>query len=354
MTEKKKGAVQDGKLMSVSPSQIQRWLECPRQWYFDKVERRGNVATASQEQGTAMHTQMEEYFELGKVPEHPSCQAALELDIIPRGTTLEMGRVAIEQPRDFNTKLVMAGTQVMARVDFQFKPIAGDTFLVLDWKSCKNYQYVKSPDELSRNPQGIIYLHYGFSQFEGTKTGRFGHVYLKTTSTYGAKASITDRLSKQQVREGYEELENVVREMQVAAGASDQQEVRYNQQACGKFGGCPYRAVCNAGGQKHYFDMDEFMGKEKPATPETQKKSLSSFLNSFKNGTLPKKTFTEKVNTNEAPAPPRTLSMRDQMMRPNRAAPFELVTDLVTDSPINPPDVRAPYDITPWSPEDKP
>src|SRR5574342_590749 len=118
VTEVKKGAVQDGKLMSVSPSQIQRWLECPRQWYFDKVERRGNTATFSQELGTALHLQMEEYFELGKSPEHPSCQAALQLDGIPHRDEFEMGRVQIEQPRDFNTGLLMAGTIVMARVDF--------------------------------------------------------------------------------------------------------------------------------------------------------------------------------------------------------------------------------------------
>lgn len=345
-------AVENGTLRSVSPSQLTTYLDCPRKWAYDKVFNRGKAFASWLTVGTDLHTEMEEWFLHGKEPTHLSAKAALYLPEVPdRGED-----IFIESPADYVTNLFMSGVPVKGRVDFRVGPRDTDTFRVLDWKSCKTYQYVHTADSLSRNPQGIIYLQYGFTQHLSASYGTFGHVYLKT-STPGAKAVVTDRLSAARVQEVYSGLEEVVSEMKVAAGAQDPEDVRYNKAACGKFGGCQFKSICSAADgvkSKSTFDMEALL---EPVTSPVS--SLSDFMKRTKGTTKPVVSARAvrdierhmEIGQFGLGGSPAILDRKVHPTDPHLPVMFPLTYELVTDSPINPPDAREPYPVTPWEPE---
>lgn len=339
-------AIKDGVLVSTSPSQLNLYLDCPRKWGYEKVFHRGKAFASWLTTGTGLHTEMENYFLHGTMPTSPSALLALGLDEVPeRGP-----EIYIEAPHDYNTGLFMAGVPVKGRVDFRVGPRGSDSFRILDWKSCKTYAYTQTADTLARNPQGIVYLQYGFLVHPEATHGTFGHVYLRT-GTEGAKAVVTDRLSRAHVQEVYNELERVVVEMKVAAGAQEPEDIRYNKSACTKYGGCQFRSICPAAdGVKRpaSFDMEGLLAPIAP-TPATPVSSLSDFI---KRNTGVKKPmpavalgdFFSKPN----PKAPVIFTHTIRPQDPHLPEPFSLVTDLVTDSAINPPDAREPYPVTPW------
>lgn len=346
-------AVQNGVLISTSPSQLNTGIDCLRKWWYEKVGKRGKAFAPWLGVGTKLHTEMENYFLHGTLPTHPSALLALELDEVPeRGP-----EIYIEAPHDYNTQLFMAGVPVKGRVDFRVGPRGSDSFRILDWKSCKTYAYTQTADALARNPQGIVYLQYGFLVHPEATHGTFGHVYLRT-GTEGAKAVVTDRLSRAHVQEVYNELERVVVEMKVAAGAQEPEDIRYNKSACSKYGGCQFRSICPAAdGVKRpvSFDMEGLLAPTAPSTP-----SLSDFLKRHIEGKVPKRVFTEVIPApvvalgdffgKPDPKAPVIYTYTVRPQDPHLPAPFLLVTELVTDSAINPPDAREPYPVTPWEP----
>jgi ATP-dependent helicase/DNAse subunit B len=134
-------AVQDGQLLSVSASQINTFRECPRQWFWEKVLRYPKPEKVSQAEGTAIHLQMERFYTDGERPEHPSCQAALDLPEVPEFKD----PVIIEEPRDYGLGLSLDEVPVRGRIDLFVPPDSDGLFRVLDWKSCKDYRFVKTP-----------------------------------------------------------------------------------------------------------------------------------------------------------------------------------------------------------------
>jgi hypothetical protein len=347
----KQHTVENGVLTAVSPSQIQQFIECPTLWYFNKVQRIKVDSTIEQDVGIEMHSQMENLFINKVVPKHPSCVAAMNLSDVPPLNY----RVYVEEPSDYGTGLLMANVPVKAKVDLRW--IDADTVHVRDWKSCKNYSYNKTSDELARNPQGVIYMTYGFKEHPAANFATFGHVYLKKTGGYGAKAVVTDRLSRSHVGEVYSELENVVAEMKQTAMLSKPEDARYNKSRCGAFGGCPMKSICPVWTKAKVtggVDMDALLGIEPLLVPGQGKVngipvpdgnkplSLKDLISAHKKGEVIK------------PVPSATTqAKRFGPQDPHLPKPFELVTELVTDSFINPPDAREPYEVKPWYPEDK-
>lgn len=341
-------AVKDGVLVSTSPSQLNLYLDCPRKWGYEKVFHRGKAFASWLTTGTGLHTEMENYFLHGTLPTSPSALLALELDEVPeRGS-----EIYIEAPHDYNTQLFMANVPVKGRVDFRVGPRGSDSFRILDWKSCKTYAYTQTADALARNPQGIVYLQYGFLVHPEATHGTFGHVYLRT-GTEGAKAVVTDRLSRAHVQEVYNELERVVVEMKVAAGAQEPEDIRYNKSACSKYGGCQFRSICPAAdGVKRpvSFDMEGLLA---PVTPVS---TLSDFMKRNAGVKKPLSTYPSTMPSVapgdffSKPTAPVIATVTVRPQDPHLPEMFALVTDLVTDSAINPLDARKPYPVTPWEP----
>lgn len=231
--------VQAGQLKSVSASQINTYWDCKRKWYFDKVMGMPQPETEALGRGTRIHEQMEKWYELGQMPTYPSAIAALELpEVPPRSDSL-----VIEEPRNYGLGLMAAGVPVRGRIDMRIPPKDG-VFRILDWKSTSNPKYAKTPEELSRNPQGIIYLKYGFNVYPEAHAGIFQHVYLRTAKGFGAISVETDELDREHVDRVYAHIESVVADMKATAALPSVADVEPNLASCDKYGGCPYRDTC--------------------------------------------------------------------------------------------------------------
>lgn len=231
-------AVKEGVLQSVSPSQIKTHLLCPRKWYFEKILKIRQPETANLALGTMMHGQVEDWYEKGITPEHVSAAKVVELPDVP-----EPGPdILIEQPRDYKMNMEIEGVPVKGRIDLIRPPDESGQFLVVDWKSTKDWRWVKSPEELARDPQCAVYLEYGTRLFPEATSGLFTHGYMHTMlKRGGARVSSADPKSVEEIHESFDTLRPVVVAMKQTAAAESVEDTEPIRSACDAFGGCFYK-----------------------------------------------------------------------------------------------------------------
>lgn len=231
-------SVKDGVLQAVSPSQIKTHLLCPRKWYFEKVLKIRAPETANLALGTMLHGQVEDWYEKGVEPEHLSAAKVVELPEVP-----EPGPgILIEQPRDYKMNMDIEGVPVKGRIDLIRPPDESGQFLVVDWKSTKDWRWVKSPEELARDPQCAVYLEYGTRLFPEATSGLFTHGYMHTQlKKGGARTSSADPKTVEEIHEAFDTLRPVVVAMKQTAAAPDVEDTEAVRSACDAFGGCFYK-----------------------------------------------------------------------------------------------------------------
>jgi hypothetical protein len=240
-------AVVDGVLKQVSASQINEHDLCPAKWYYNKVVGLPQEETEPLREGTRLHAQMEDFYNELKIPTHLSCIEAIKLPEVPAPDSEGHDRVIIEQPRNYDLGLELAGVKVRGRIDLLLPP-EQNIFRVVDWKSTSSFSYLKDSDELARNPQGIVYLKYGFQQYQDAHYGTFRHVYIRTKGGFGATSRVTDPLDPDYVDDlYYGALEPLVERMKIDATTPSVEDVPRNKSACWKFGRrCPYYDTCHS------------------------------------------------------------------------------------------------------------
>lgn len=291
--------VQAGTLKSVSASQINTFLDCRRKWYFDKVMGCPQPETEAMGRGTRIHEQMEKWYQFGTEPTYPSAIAALQLGTVPQRDP----NIIIEEPRNYGLGLFASGVPVRGRIDM-FLPPENGIFKVLDWKSTSNLRYAKSPEELARNPQGIIYLKYGFQQHPDAHYGIFQHVYLKTKNGFGAVSVETDLLDRAHVDRVYAHIESVVAEMKETAAIPTVADVPPELSACDKYGGCPYRGTCPRVARSILSELEEESPAGSILTPldEGEPNDMSNIADKLK----ARKASTASINPPDAAKPAST------------------------------------------------
>lgn len=236
------GAVREFVLTQVSPSQIKTFRLCGKSWFYEKVLGLPKPERDFQATGTAIHAEFENHYLEGTEPEHPSVLAALALPQL-RKVRLPV----IEEPRNYELGLLAAGIKVRGRIDMLVPPDEDGRVWVNDWKSCSSWRYLKTPEQLARDEQGIIYGRYAFAQHPDATSYLFSHVYVRTKGGSGARFVGCDPLTRDDVDEMWTGIEATVGEMKEAAALIDAADVPHNLDACGAYGGCPYRSQCPAG-----------------------------------------------------------------------------------------------------------
>lgn len=231
--------VKEGELLRVSPSQLKTFLDCPRKWYYGKVLNVPEPKKPHLDLGEKIHKQLEDWYLEAKEPEHESIHAALRLPEVPPRSE----DVIIEMPRNYDLGLVTDGVTMRGRIDVRLPPVDGQ-FTILDWKSTSSWDWIKTPDDLARDAQGIVYLKYGFKEYPDATSGIFRHVYIRTKGGKGARSVQTDPLTRAEVDDKYRGLEKVVAKMKEAARLQTPDDVEPNPKECQKYGGCPYRDIC--------------------------------------------------------------------------------------------------------------
>lgn len=241
-------AVSAGELQHLSASQFTTWKSCNRKWWFEKVAGIPQPTGPALDLGISIHGQMENYYEEGVIPEHPSARLLVESGVIPaRGPG-----VFIEHPRDFKLGISVAGVPIRGRVDLILNPLEAfddsrDPLEIWDWKSKKDLKYSKTPAELERDIQMMLYGKFAYERlFASTVT--FHHANIRTADDKGPGYRIvsTDEISRDDVDSFVETVvEPLVSEIKVTATASTHEDVPPNWGACYEYNKpCPYLDRC--------------------------------------------------------------------------------------------------------------
>lgn len=232
----------------VSPTQISAFRACPMSWYYGWVLKRKSPPTESQARGSDIHQHAEDYME-GKIT----------LDDIKNGKHYLASLIAAIQ--DGHVPLVAdnpgllveqhAGTMVFdgtvtanGKIDLTF-PWPEDTsqpLVIRDWKSCKSFNYAKSPTALAQDDQCIFYANEMVAR-GWTGPIIFQHFYLRTNSSE-YKLVETEPLTQEYLRSKFLDMERTVCEMKAIA-SKQIAEVTKDKTACRNYGGCYHLDPCS-------------------------------------------------------------------------------------------------------------
>lgn len=232
----------------VSPSQIKTYNLCNTKWWWEKIAGFRSPTTPAQQRGKDVHKELEEYALTGKVPEDPVSIAILEYAPGPASTPRDLLERPLAQRK--NLPVPMEGV-----IDL-FEPDNPDVPRVSDYKTTSDFKWCKSPDELSYDPQALIYgmemlnflLRTGPHGLKRSEQVEFRHVYGRTRG----RAESTTRsvlLSRAWITEQYEQrIAAVARNMQ-RDSVRPITEVAFDTTACNAYGGCPHQSRCASVGK---------------------------------------------------------------------------------------------------------
>lgn len=238
-------AVENGNVLHVSASQIKQFQLCPRKWFYNKVLHLPEPEQESTAEGTRMHGQVENYLLNGIPPEHASIRLAIKQGLVPKYVPEGPDRT-YEVEAWISRTTTIAGVEFKGRIDLRRPPIDG-VFSIRDWKSAKTFNYAPTPEDLSRDVQGLVYLYDGFRYYAPwAVTGTFDHVMLGKTKA-STKLISTDPLTKDYVDEMYHgAIEPVVEQMKQIATTKSPDDVPYDLKGCDKWSGCAFKDRCSA------------------------------------------------------------------------------------------------------------
>lgn len=232
--------LENGEVKQLSVSSIAKYDSeqpggCPRRWWYRYVARKPEPQTKAAQAGEEMHKRIERHLLYGeKLVGRTRCLEQLCKE-------LRNERVAVEQP--VAGGLYAAGIPLVGRIDV----VRWEIPCVLDWKSTS-----KEPDELPhdrdliRTVQMPGYGQWLFNALPEAKLVHLEHVYVK--SGWREPECRWMPHYRQEIRDRWGEVEDVVRKLVNDARAESAEDVPPNTDACDAFGGCPHRRYCSAGG----------------------------------------------------------------------------------------------------------
>lgn len=238
MSERPKSspAVIDGRIVRLSASSVEKFDDttpfgCERKWYFSYVLGLKEPTMASQELGSAVHSQIEHY--LGTGQEGFDKRVLPGLAFVRPLRALPAGTLEVEKPLA-DGLLTSHGIPFSGFIDIRnasgsFINSAGASeseesaiVEILDWKTTSSISnYAKTPEELAENIQVTAYAkHELLRSGVGLDGVRVSHVYFQTKGAAKA-AKVTVRLSRQAVESSWSKVERLVEKMNHAVTMQD-------------------------------------------------------------------------------------------------------------------------------------
>jgi hypothetical protein len=242
------------KFEHVSPSQIETWLGCQRDWYFVYPMGFRKPPTASTLLGTGCHTVSENVIletldADGRVEDlsvrrdgkdghraivRPALSTLLDLRERVRAGT---GRVELSMKRKLRN-----GLDLIGRIDFI--DIA-DEPLVVDHKTSSDLKYAKTEEELRTNIQMLAYAYEAVCLKPLAQGVRVAHNVMLTRGAPTAR--YTDVvIPRQEIHAGWTRIQDISDKMIETSKLASPADVPPTESACNNFGGCFHRDRCAA------------------------------------------------------------------------------------------------------------
>ena len=228
-------AVENGVLKRVSPSQVKEYEQCPRKWYFTKVQGLP-VVSRNQRQldfGSALHKEIENFILQGTPLTTPL--AIVGKEHIPTAIPGLLVETRVEDPWVY-----AAGIYVDGYIDLV---VPGPVPEIIDWKTTSDIdKWGKTSEELRTDTQMLTYAKWALAKYEAESV-RLSHVQFQTKGRPWASKKSTV-LTLDETNQAWLKVNHTVANMTVDAGKKSPAEVEGNTDSCDAYGGCPFQHVC--------------------------------------------------------------------------------------------------------------
>lgn len=222
---------------SASPSQLKTFRDCKKKWHYNKILELDIPSTGATDLGDTVHKYIEDYL-AGKLP----VEGLADEIVAPSIPFLDevRGKNPIVEISFINEKMVVP---YKGRIDLFW--IEGRKGYVVDHKTSGNFKYIPDPIDLIDDPQAIGYSAYVFDTYDIDEV-EFSLHFLSSKKPYRAKF-VTVHYTRESIIEHLKSINNDLLSM-VETSKMQNSKVDKNENACFKFGPCPFRARCLSSG----------------------------------------------------------------------------------------------------------
>ena len=242
-------------MIFISPTQVKLFRLCQRKWAYAYIEKKKAPTTAKQQFGTDVHSRLERWLKAGEPPGDDEIGRIAKQGIRAGWLPTPSNKLRIEDKFELILKGPLDGIILTGFIDCCAPPgYEGMTEpLVIDHKTTSDLKWAMKSDELSEDPQGVIYALRAMARYEVTRA-RARWVYYAASSPMqgprkpkGGRAvewlfDATTALWKRT----FDALQDDLAAMRQAHTAwPTAQHAPPTLQACGVYGGCPYAGLCN-------------------------------------------------------------------------------------------------------------
>jgi len=281
-----------GDKVYLSASQIDTYRRCKRKWAFTYIN--GEIAPSSDSMdfGLEVHKALEKYLKTGEwVGESDAVECAKQgLPSLPEPKDQRLG---IE--KQFFLEILEGRARIMGYIDLV---VPGKLLKVNDHKTTKDLKWAATPADLETNVQANLYSLWTMNTYRVTEVEAEWLYYVSRPSK--AKGTVGGRPRNMR---GFRPVSRIKTQAEVAAQwatlksdckemvdyAEDQsiwaEDIDGNPDACGDFGGCPFRHLCPVSHGSLGALMDNARSVAERAHPTTKEnKNMPSLMDIINRG----------------------------------------------------------------------
>lgn len=245
-----------GDLVYLSASQFQSFKRCKRKWAFTYIDGEISPGSPATEFGLEVHEAIEKYLKTGEwigAADAVACaQQGVHMLPTPKDRT-----IGVEQ--QLLVKILDGRAMLIGYVDLVEPARNGHPLKVIDHKSTKDFRYAATADDLRDNDQANIYAKWAMEFHRVDMVDAQWRYYCARPSR--AKGSTPDGrprnprgfkvVSRFKTRGEVESAWSaLMKEAETMVDISTNQrvwakDVEPNPEACGDYGGCPFRHLCD-------------------------------------------------------------------------------------------------------------
>ncbi len=229
---------------------------CLRKAWYQVILGIRSPTSKSQQTGTDMHAEIEEYLKTGEKKLGPLAMSGFYM--IPQPGPDLLVEKAICETLDTAT-VRAAGVPIVGFIDLvhargtnqggtSIEDVLDprNTVEVLDWKTTSDVRWIKSAAQIGAAIPMVAYGKWVITVAPSTEHVRLSHCYFVTRGSARPR-KVTLRVLPEQIEKNWEHVEGTARSLKHAVAESNPDRVPANLRACDKYGGCPAREVCSAG-----------------------------------------------------------------------------------------------------------
>lgn len=217
--------------MRLSASQISTYLDCRRKWSFVYQDRISTPPSKSAALGTEVHAQLEAYLKGGTLDytSESGYIAEAAISYLPEPSDV------LEIEHEF--LLVSPRHSYYGIIDLR------NGTEVTDHKTTSDLKWAKTSDDLAYDVQAVLYATTTFVKHPEAGVVTCCWNYITTKKPYKAQPTYAF-MTRDRTEQVFARIEDIADKIEQDVGTATL-DLPPSPESCEKYGGCPYRHLCN-------------------------------------------------------------------------------------------------------------